>query len=339
MTALREYQRLECPGLWRETPDAQRREVIVTFGDATLILKESPSERALSHWSLPALVRANPGQMPAVFLPGPDSGEELEIDDDTMIAAITKVHAIIAARKPHPGRLRGALVLSAVAVMAAAGLLWLPGALIRHTAQVLPQSTRTDIGEAILSDVQRLTGSPCNAPDGAVALKALGDKLTDGHGRVVVVPEGLQTTLHLPGDIIVIGQSLISSYDTPEVAAGFILAERLRSEASDNLPDTLRYAGLRAAFSLLTSGTLPAGAFHGYAEQLLQATAAPVDPEKLIQRFENAGVGSTAYAYAVDKTGESTLNLIEADPFGSEPPPFPLLNDTDWVALQGICGG
>ncbi|MCX8509970.1 MAG: hypothetical protein ORN49_14025, partial [Rhodobacteraceae bacterium] len=92
MTALTQYQRLECPGLWRETPKDQRREVIVTFGDATLILKESPSERALTHWSLPAVIRSNPGQMPALFIPGPDSGEELELDDETMIAAISKVH-------------------------------------------------------------------------------------------------------------------------------------------------------------------------------------------------------------------------------------------------------
>ena len=79
MTALSEYQRLECQGLWRETSDLQRREVIVTFGDASLIFKETPSERALAHWSLPAVVRVNPGRMPALFSPDPASGEELEI--------------------------------------------------------------------------------------------------------------------------------------------------------------------------------------------------------------------------------------------------------------------
>ena len=31
MTALRKYQRLECGGLWRETPQDQRREVLVRF--------------------------------------------------------------------------------------------------------------------------------------------------------------------------------------------------------------------------------------------------------------------------------------------------------------------
>ena len=114
MTALQEYQRLECTGLWRDRAESQRRDVIVSFGDASLIIRELPSERALSHWSLPAARRLNPGRMPALFAPGPDTTEELEIDDETMIAAIAKVHALIERRRPRPGRLRGA-ILSVVA--------------------------------------------------------------------------------------------------------------------------------------------------------------------------------------------------------------------------------
>lgn len=339
MTALREYQRLECPGLWRETPDAQRREVIVTFGDATIVLRESPSERALTHWSLPALVRLNPGRMPALFAPGPDAGEELEIDDETMIAAISKVHAIIAARRPHPGRLRGALLLGAAGVMLAGLLLWLPGALIAHTARVLPATTRAGVGQAILTDLQRLTGQPCAAPEAEGALGALSGRLLGGAGRVFVLPEGLKGGLHVPGNAIAIGRTLIENYDTPEVAAGFVLAERQRAAATDPLPAALRYAGLRAVFHILTTGEVPAEAFRGYGETLLKADPAPVDSAALIKRFAEAGVGSSAYAYALDPSGETTLPLIEADPFAQTPPPQPLLADTDWVALQGICAG
>ena len=56
MTALTQYQRLESSGLWREAPDAQRREVIVTFGDASIIITDK-NERPLTHWSLAALIR------------------------------------------------------------------------------------------------------------------------------------------------------------------------------------------------------------------------------------------------------------------------------------------
>ena len=339
MTALSEYQRLECPGLWRETPEAQRREVIVTFGDATIILRESPSERALSHWSLPAVIRTNPGRMPAVFAPAADSSEELEIEDETMIAAITKVHAIIAARRPHPGRLRGALVMTVAGAMLAGALLWLPGALIAHAARVLPATTRAEVGRAILTDLQRLTGSPCAAPDGTVALQTLSDRILGGTGRIVVLPEGLQGALHVPGNYIALGRPLIENHDTPEVGAGFVLAERLRAEAADPLPPALRYAGLRTVFHILTTGEVSVAAFHGYGEALLKATPATLAPEIVVERFGEAGVGTSAYAYALDPSGESTLPLIEADPFAHEPPPQPLLSDTDWVALQGICSG
>ena len=58
MTALKEYQRLEASGLWRPEPDAQRRDVVVSLGDASLTMSEF-SGRPLAHWSLAAVRRAN----------------------------------------------------------------------------------------------------------------------------------------------------------------------------------------------------------------------------------------------------------------------------------------
>jgi hypothetical protein len=70
MTALKKYQRLESPGLWRDTPEAQRREVVVAFREASLVLSDPRTELALSHWSLPAVERLNPGTLPALYGPG-----------------------------------------------------------------------------------------------------------------------------------------------------------------------------------------------------------------------------------------------------------------------------
>ena len=55
-TALTEYARLESGGLWKAGPDAQRREVVVSFGEATLVLSDTAG-RPLTHWSLPAVER------------------------------------------------------------------------------------------------------------------------------------------------------------------------------------------------------------------------------------------------------------------------------------------
>ena len=40
MTALTQFDRLEAPGVWRPAPGARLRDVVVAFGDATLILRD-----------------------------------------------------------------------------------------------------------------------------------------------------------------------------------------------------------------------------------------------------------------------------------------------------------
>ena len=66
MTALKKYARLEATGLWRQTPEDQRREVVVSIGDATLVISNT-NDTALTHWSLAAIERAGTSDDPATF--------------------------------------------------------------------------------------------------------------------------------------------------------------------------------------------------------------------------------------------------------------------------------
>ncbi|RMD48100.1 MAG: hypothetical protein D6832_04585, partial [Alphaproteobacteria bacterium] len=120
MTALPEYERLESVGLWRPAPGEQRREVYVSFGDESLILRDR-AETPLAHWSLAAVERRNPGAMPAVFSPGPDSGETLEIEDELMAGAIAKVQRLIRRRRTAPTRRRLAALALGLIALAVAG--------------------------------------------------------------------------------------------------------------------------------------------------------------------------------------------------------------------------
>ena len=143
MTALKQYERLEALGIWRDSADAQRREVICSFGDATLVIFDGRSNRPLAHWSLAALVRRNPGKVPAIYAPAEEPGEDLEIEDRDMVAAINKLQAALEAGRPHPGRLRGILVWGVVA-LAGVAILWeLPSALVEQTARVTPADHST----------------------------------------------------------------------------------------------------------------------------------------------------------------------------------------------------
>lgn len=341
MTALKEYQRLEASGLWRPTPDAQRTEVIVSIGDATLVISDM-QERPLTHWSLAAVERANPGKRPAIYHPDGDPGETLELADDEkdMIAAIEKLCTAIERRRPHPGRLRLFIFLAVLAVVAAGAVFWLPQAVRRHAVTVVPQVKRAEIGAALFRHIQQETGPPCSTPEGRAALDNLARRIPGprGPGHLEVMRDGVDGTVDLPGSTILIGRPLVESYDEPDVVAGYLVAERLRARQTDPLAQLLEASSVWASFRLLTTGEMDEGTLKAYAETLLTRPDMPLDTETLLEGFTSWSVRATPYAYARDKTGETTVGLIEADPFAAEAPPA-LLSDSDWLRLQAICGG
>ncbi len=337
MTALKKYQRLEAPGLWREAPEAQRRDVAISLGDATLVI-EDRAGAALAHWSLPAVVRLNPGEFPAVFAPGPEAAETLELNDDLMVSAISTLQAAIDRRRPRQGRLRTTLTLGVLAAVAALAILWLPGALMGYTASVVPEAKRVEIGDQLIARIARVSGAPCETTFGTPALAKLDLRLGGDGTTLRVLPAGIHGAAHLPGGRILLSRTLVEDYEGPEVAAGHVIAERARATAQDPLEALLRDAGLGAAIRLLTTGEILESTLDAHVEALAAAPPAEIDPPAMIAMFRAAGVSSTPYAYALDVSGETTVALIEADPV--EPANrAPLLADDDWVALQAICGG
>ena len=341
MTALSEYLRLEAAGLWRAAPDDQRSDVIVSVGDATLTISDM-KDQAVAHWSLAAVERANPGRLPAIYHPDGDPGETLELAETEadMIAAIEKLRSAIERRRPHPGRLRLATLLASLAAVAALLYFWLPDAARRHAVSVVPDVKRTEIGQALFAEIQRVTGPPCSAGDGTRALQQLARRLpaATGPGRIVVVRAGVETSTHLPGGTVILNRALVEDYDEPDIAAGYIVAERLRSELNDPLARLLEESGLMASFRLLTTGSLDAKTLQNYARRLLTAPPARIADAALLKGFQAWSVRATPYAYAIDISGETTLGLIEADPF-VQSAPSAVLTDADWLRLQGICGG
>jgi hypothetical protein len=336
MTALNKYQRLEGAGLWRDTPDAQRREVVVCFGDTSLVLKDPRSDVPLTHWSLPAVIRENPGTMPAIYAPGDDATESLELTDADLIAALETVHRAVVQAQPKPGRLRLYILLGLATAIAAGAVFWLPPALRNHTASVVPATARADIGLATLDDLSRLTGGPCTNRPGQAVLAGLAERLFGPADTpiLLVMRNGVSRPMHLPGGIILLPQSWLAT--SPEAIAGAALAEAERAVQDDPLLPVLQYAGFRATLTLFTTAALPDGVVAGYGEGVLRAAPAPLSDDLLLARMKGASIPSAPYAYALDASGAQTLGLIEADPFRGQTPP-PLLPPADWADLQAIC--
>lgn len=337
MTALSKYERLEATGLWRVSPLDQKREVIVSIGDATLIIRDI-NDQAITHWSLAAIERKGSFNTPAVFYPDGDPDETLEMksDETEMIAAIDTLRRAVLKARPRPGRLRFLGLAVSVASVVGALVFWLPDALQKHTLSVVPDVTRAKIGESLLRRIERVAGRPCESRVADPALKILSHRT--GAKGLAILRSGVRDSLILPGGMVLLNKALVEDYEEPDVAAGYILAEMQRAADHDSLGALLEHAGVRASFSLLTTGNLPAIALDNYAEAVLVQPRPAVDEQALLAAFETAQLRSTPYALALDVTGEQTVGLIEADPVrreGSQP----LLRDSDWLRLQAICGG
>ncbi|WP_313136967.1 hypothetical protein [Paracoccus jeotgali] len=342
-TALRQFQRLEAPGSWRPAPDAQLREVVVSIGEATLILSDPKSDAPLAHWSLPAVRRMNPGTRPAVYVPVAAEGdgpfESLEVDDRWMIDAIGRVQAAIAARRPHPGRLRGGLMAGAVLVMLLAGAVWLPGAMRSHAARITPAAERQQIGLAILRDMSRTTGAPCADPAAAGSLHLLAKRIGLPAGaRIAVLREGLPGAIMLPGHVLAVDHTLIRDQSEPEALAGHMLAAYLTAAETDPMVEALAQVPFSQILGLLTRGTLRPDVWQGYGEALLSQPPKRASERRLLEGFAAAKLPSSPYAETLPDSGTRAVALTESDPFRSHPYP-PALDERDWITLQQICIG
>lgn len=336
MTALKEYQRLEATGLWRATPEDQRREVVVSIGEATLTISDL-TDRALAHWSLAAVMRIG-SDLPAVYHPDGDTGETLELDESEsdVIDALEKLRSAIERSRPRPGRLRLMGGLSITVAIVALILFWLPGALLRHTVSVVPTSKRAEIGDAILGRIERVAGQACVTDDAAPILDGLARRT--GMRKLVVLDTGVQTSAVLPGGIVLLNKSLIEDFEDPAILAGYVLTEHARTQQTDPLNELLSFSGPVATFRLLTTGEMTPDTIDLYAEHVtLEPWILPPD-DALLQAFEQARISTRPFAYAVDITGETVLGLVEADPMVGKRQD-PVMPDRDWVLLQNICGG
>ncbi len=337
MTALTKYDRIEATGLWRASPESQRQEVIVSIGNATLVVTDM-KDQPITHWALAAVARANPGDTPAIYYPDGDDSETLElpVHEAQMIEAIETLRRAVDRSRPKPGRLRWMGSFVSAAIVAALLIFWLPGAMRDNTLRVVPAIKRETIGVALIERLQRVTGPVCSDAAGLRALRHLGTRLDTP--KLAVVPGLTRPALHLPGGVIVLDRSVLEDYEEPDVAAGYILAEVALQAERDPLAALLDVVGPWENFRLLTTGEVSASALDAYAEHLIKSPRRMPDTTNLLALFEGSDLRSTPYAKARDITGETVLDLIEADPMKGRTTE-PLLSDSTWLRLQSICGG
>ncbi|MGB1209673.1 MAG: hypothetical protein ACPG7W_10835, partial [Paracoccaceae bacterium] len=256
-------------------------------------------------------------------------------------------------RRPHTGRVRLWLTGLIVLGVTIGAVVWLPGAVVRYTAQILPMAQRAAIGADVLHAITQTTDPACRntaqTPEGLHALQALSVRLLGDADALLVASLGPVPSLRLPGGQIVLNHSVIAKWDAPDVAAGFVLAEAAHQDtaAADTSGTTpmlrlLQDAGPLASARLLVAGRLPDAPLTRHAQALLRTPQPPAPTAAVIARFASAEVATTPYAQARLAQGAAAQPFTEQANALIAQDPYPtgartVLNDAEWLRLRGIC--
>jgi hypothetical protein len=211
MTALDRYLRLEAVGVWRESPEAPPREVVVSFGKTTLLLSDL-EERPLGHWAL-AGVREVGNDPDGAAVYAMSAGETLTIRDRDMVGAIAAVRrALPEPPRPKPRRPRrvGWILAGLTLVLAAViGPPWLR----RVTAELIPPEQATELGDRMLIAQIERSGPACDNPEGVRALAKLAAAAAapSDAPRVRVIQLGETRAAALPGHLLLIDREVAAT--------------------------------------------------------------------------------------------------------------------------------
>jgi hypothetical protein len=310
MTALQKYIRLEATGQWRESKGQGPREVLVSFGKATLVLSDF-KDRPLTHWSLAAIgvVGTGPGVTYAL-----DAGAEetLEIDDAEMNAAIAEVTAearAMAAQTniPRQGR-RWGLAVGLLLVLTGLAAWKLPDALRAHALGLIPAEKALLIGEDVLAAMDIKT---CTSPLGERGIARLrAAPQVSAQTPIIIIADASPEVARLPGGGLVISQDVLRRMPNSDVLAGWVgglLADRTDAP----LGALMQQKSVLQTLGFLASGNLATGDVAWMARRAERGQPAPSDG------YLKAALQRAAEAH--DTSG-------------------PVMRDQVWVALQEICG-
>jgi hypothetical protein len=333
MSALDRYLWLESTGIWREGAGAAPREVVVRFGQATLLLSDA-ADRLLGHWALAGIQVVGEADGATVYAMTAEGDETLAIRDAEMIAAIAEVsHGPIEAPPlPAPPRRRFpfigvAVTLAAAAVLAAFG----PEALREQAIRMVPVEQTEELGDRMLLGLMDLAGGPCLQPAGRRALDRVAARVAGDSGpplRLHVLSLGTAPAAALPGRTVLLDRSAVGEAEAPAEIAGWIALALGR----DPVAALMAAAGPLGDLRYILTGQVGPHALARGTEAAL-APPAPGEAEAAMERLAASGIDPGPFAEALQRQG-----IAAEAPATPEPPGPPILRDQDWVALQGICG-
>lgn len=303
MTALEKYARLEALGLWREAAGTDPREVVVSFGNASLILTDL-TDRPLGHWALAGIEPIGRAEGATVYAMDRDGEETLAIRDPEMIAAIAAVSRDWSA-VPVPvqalARRRFPVAVLVVLVVLAVFAAQAPRLVRDQAARMVPPEQAEEFGQRMLLDLLATHGPACTDPAGLRALGRLSERAAGGLPLEVLDLGAANPVSVLPGPVAIINLEAIRTAPRPQALAAR-LGHALGSDPTRApVRDLMEAVGPLASLHYILTGALSDASLARAAGRAILPPASDALPPPI-------------------------------------PATVPVLSDRDWAALGAICG-
>ncbi len=329
MSVFDQYIRLESTGLWREYPGAPPREVLLQFGNSTLVLTGF-DERALGHWALAGIqIISQTNRLTTYSMTG-DGAETLTVSDPDMIAALGSVIRATPDLDHADDRRRRRIPWAGILVtcLLAGGFLWFAPGVVRDQAiRMVPQETAIELGDRMLLTLMESGTALCTDPKGQRALDRIADRLAGDTPapRLRVVELSDIPVFSLPGPTVLLSSTTLAEAQGTDELAGWIQLGLNRDPVGSLMTD-LGFAG---DIRYILTGEVEIETLAAATGTLLRPPS-EAEASAALSDLAERQISTAGFADALARNGLPASTQHQA----SSPAPLP----QDWSALKGICG-
>jgi len=224
MTALDAYDRLEAAGTLKRSGNDKSREVVVTFGEATLTMNalSETGDTPITHWSLAAIDLISESEGAAIYSLNAMTEETLEIEDQTFRQALAQVLQDRKGQTYGAKRSKAPMILLIAALVIGIGYVALPKIVESIAKGMISPERAQIIANEMLPMIEDRTGPACETPLAAVALERLAQRLNpDGNTTLAIHDLGDANIISLPGGKVLISQSTLENANSNDAIAGW----------------------------------------------------------------------------------------------------------------------
>lgn len=351
------------PTIFFDGVSSRRRQVALTLGDALEIAEEGA---APVRWAYDDIRRADSpaGVLRLASISAPPLAR-LEIRDVALAAQVT---ARCTRLDEHQTTRRGIAKIVSWSAAAAVSivcvvLFGVPLAADR-LAPLVPKPIERRIGDASEVQVKTIFGRRvCEDPAGRAAFTKLVNRLRDAAGldddamTAGVLPSAVPNAFALPGGKVFVLNALIDKAETPDELAGILAHELGHLKHHDNMRGLIYNGGTSFLIGLLFGDVTGSSAVIFASRSVVEAsysreaeTAADTFAIEIMHKLGRSPKPAAELMFRITgKEGGSGFTILASHPLTEdrlarmtkEDRPAsgpPLLTDTEWQALKGICG-